>query len=152
MYSFYPKCFIVGDFFVLISSVIYSEHEKYLSEEIFKGPVYVHDYPSKIKSFYMYQNGDGTCRGFDLLVPGIGELIGGSERETRYDVLLKTIEEKGLNKDEMRLDWYIDLRRQGYAQSSGYGLGFERFVMLLTGIENIRDTLPFPRTPGKIDY
>ena len=129
-----------------------SEHEKYLSEQIFKGPVYVHDYPSKIKSFYMYQNGDGTCRGFDLLVPGIGELIGGSERETRYDVLLKTIEEKGLNKDEMRLDWYIDLRRQGYSQSSGYGLGFERFVMLLTGVENIRDVLPFPRTPGKINY
>jgi len=81
-----------------------SEHERYLSEKKFDGPVYVHDYPTSIKSFYMYQNGDGTCRGFDLLVPGIGELIGGSERETRYDVLLETIESKGLNKDEMRLD------------------------------------------------
>ncbi len=127
-----------------------TEHEKYLAGEHFKSPVYVFDYPKEIKSFYMYDNGDETVRGFDLLVPEIGELIGGSQREYRYDVLMSNINAKG--QDLSELDWYIDLRKNGYADSAGFGLGFERLVMLLTGTENIRDVLPFPRTPGKLNF
>ncbi len=127
-----------------------TEHEKYLAGEHFKSPVYVYDYPKEIKSFYMYDNGDETVRGFDLLVPEIGELIGGSQREYRYDVLMANINAKG--QDLSDLQWYTDLRKNGYADSSGFGLGFERLVMLLTGTENIRDVLPFPRTPGKLNF
>ncbi|NQX83424.1 MAG: asparagine--tRNA ligase [Mycoplasmataceae bacterium] len=127
-----------------------TEHEKFLAETHFDGPVYVYDYPAEIKSFYMYDNGDGTVRGFDLLIPKIGELIGGSQREDRYDVLMKVINSKGQNLSE--LNWYLNLRKNGYAKSSGFGLGFERLVMLLTGVENIRDVLPFPRTPGKLNF
>lgn len=127
-----------------------TEHEKYLAGEYFKSPVYVYDYPSKIKSFYMYQNGDETVRGFDMLVPQIGELIGGSQREYRYDVLVDVIKEKGTDLSD--LEWYINLRKNGYADSTGFGLGFERLIMLLTGTENIRDVIPFPRTPGKLKF
>ncbi len=127
-----------------------TEHEKYLAGEHFKSPVYVYDYPFEIKSFYMYDNEDGTVRGYDLLVPEIGELIGGSQREDRYDILMANIAKKG--QDLSDLSWYTDLRKNGYATSSGFGLGFERLVMLLTGVENIRDVLPFPRTPGKLNF
>ncbi len=127
-----------------------TEHEKYLAGEHFKSPVYVYDYPLEIKSFYMYDNGDETVRGYDLLVPEIGELIGGSQREERYDILMKNIEKKG--QDLSDLSWYTDLRKNGYATSSGFGIGFERLVMLVTGTENIRDVLPFPRTPGKLNF
>ncbi len=127
-----------------------TEHEKYLAGEHFKGPVYVYDYPFEIKSFYMYDNQDGTVRGYDLLVPEIGELIGGSQREDRYDILMENIKKKGTDLSD--LAWYTDLRKNGFAPSSGFGLGFERLVMLLTGTENIRDVLPFPRTPGKLNF
>lgn len=127
-----------------------TEHEKFLAGKHFNGPVYVYNYPSEIKSFYMYNNGDGTVRGYDLLVPRIGELIGGSQREDRYDVLMDVVKSKG--QDLSELDWYLNLRKNGYAKSSGFGLGFERLVMLLTGTENIRDVLPFPRTPGKLNF
>ncbi len=127
-----------------------TEHEKYLAGEHFKGPVYVYDYPFEIKSFYMYDNQDGTVRGYDLLVPEIGELIGGSQREDRYEVLMENIKKKGTDLSD--LSWYTDLRKNGFAPSSGFGLGFERLVMLLTGTENIRDVLPFPRTPGKLNF
>ena len=127
-----------------------TEHEKYLAEKYFDGPVYVYDYPSEIKSFYMYQNDDGTARGFDLLIPQIGELIGGSQREDRYLVLMDTINKKG--QDLSQLKWYTDLRKNGYAPSSGFGLGFERLIMFLTGVDNIRDVIPFPRTTGKLNF
>lgn len=130
-----------------------SDHEKYLVEIYNKGiPAYVYNYPSEIKSFYMYQNNDGTARGFDLLVPRIGEMIGGSQREESYDKLISTIKEKNMQESVEGLWWYTDLRKQGYAPSTGFGLGFERMVMLMTGVENIRDTLPFPRTPGKLNF
>lgn len=127
-----------------------TEHEKYLAGEHFNGPVYVYDYPADIKSFYMYDNQDGTVRGYDLLVPEIGELIGGSQREDRYDILMANIAKKGTDLSD--LAWYTDLRKNGYAASSGFGLGFERLVMLVTGTENIRDVLPYPRTPGKLNF
>ncbi len=127
-----------------------TEHEKYLSGEHFNSPVYVYDYPTEIKSFYMYQNGDGTARGFDMLVPNIGELMGGSQRESRYDVLKDIIDKKG--QDLSELEWYINLRKNGYADSTGFGLGFERLVMFLSGTENIRDVIPFPRTTGKLNF
>ncbi len=127
-----------------------TEHEKYLSGVYAKGPIYVFDYPEEIKSFYMYNNGDGTVRGYDLLVPEIGELIGGSQREDRYEVLMENISRKG--QDLSDLNWYLNLRKNGYAPSSGFGIGFERLVMLLTGTENIRDVLPYPRTPGKLNF
>lgn len=127
-----------------------TEHERYLTEKHFKKSVYVYDFPFKIKSFYMYKNNDkeNTVRGFDLLVSGIGELIGGSQREYRYEELLKSLKEKNINSKE--LDWYINLRRGGYAPSSGFGLGFERLMIFVTKMENIRDVIPFPRTPGKL--
>ncbi len=128
-----------------------TEHEKYLSKELGNGPIYIYDYPKDIKSFYMYQNEDGkTVRGFDLLVPNIGELIGGSQREENYDKLIKNAEKKGI--DITEIEWYANLRRTGYAISSGFGVGFERLVMFVTGVENIRDVIPFPRTPGKIRF
>ncbi|BAP39409.1 asparagine--tRNA ligase [Metamycoplasma canadense] len=126
-----------------------SEHEKFLSEKIVQGPVAVVNYPKDIKAFYMYQNEDNqTVGAFDLLVPGIGELIGGSQRESRYEKLINRMNE--LKIPTSPLQWYLDLRRFGYAPSSGFGIGFERLVMYVTGIANIRDVIPFPRVAGQI--
>ena len=124
-----------------------TEHERYLTEKIFKRPVFVTDYPKDIKAFYMKQNPDGkTVAAVDLLVPGIGEIIGGSERENDYNKLLTRMQELGMNTDEY--GYYLDLRRYGSTRHAGFGLGFERCVMYLTGMGNIRDVLPFPRTVG----
>ncbi len=124
-----------------------TEHERYLTEEICHGPVFVTDYPKEIKAFYMRANADGkTVAAMDCLVPGIGEIIGGSQREERYDYLLARIEELGLKPEDYA--WYLDLRRYGTTRHAGYGLGFERLIMYLTGISNIRDVIPFPRTSG----
>lgn len=126
---------------------IQTEHERYLTEQIFHKPVFVTDYPKEIKSFYMRQNEDGkTVAAADMLVPGIGELIGGSQREERYDVLVARMQELGMKMDDYQ--WYLDLRRFGSVKHAGYGLGFERLIMYVTGISNIRDVLPFPRTCG----
>ncbi len=128
-----------------------TEHERYLSEQVFKRPVFVTDYPKEIKSFYMRQNEDGkTVAAMDLLVPGVGELMGGSQREERYDVLLQKIEELGMNIEDYW--WYLDLRKYGSAKHSGFGLGFERCIMYLTGITNIRDVIPYPRTVGSAEF
>ena len=122
-----------------------TEHERYLTEEVFKRPVFVTDYPKEIKAFYMKLNEDGkTVAAMDCLVPGIGEIIGGSQREDDYEKLSARIEELGLDKDSY--DFYLDLRKYGSARHAGFGLGFERCVMYLTGVANIRDVLPFPRT------
>ena len=126
-----------------------TEHEKYLTDQHFKSPVAVMNYPKEIKSFYMYQNPDGkTVAAFDLLVPGIGEMVGGSQRESNYSKLINRMEELKLNVEEYK--WYLDLRRFGYPGSSGYGLGLERMIMYITGMDNIRDVLSFPRTPNSI--
>ncbi len=126
-----------------------TEHERYLAEEYAKGPIAITNYPKEIKAFYMHQNDDGkTVAAFDLLVPGIGELIGGSQRECDYDKILSRVNE--LNIDQEDLQWYLDLRRYGQYMSSGFGVGFERLVMYVTGIDNIRDAIAFPRTPGKL--
>ncbi|MCS4237497.1 asparagine--tRNA ligase [Myroides odoratus] len=123
-----------------------SEHERYLVEKHFKCPVILFDYPADIKAFYMRMNEDGkTVRAMDILFPGIGEIVGGSEREERYDVLLDKIESMGIDKEE--LWWYLDTRKFGTAPHSGFGLGFERLVLFVTGMTNIRDVIPFPRTP-----
>ncbi|HOQ64154.1 MAG TPA: asparagine--tRNA ligase, partial [Clostridia bacterium] len=128
-----------------------TEHERYLAEEHFKRPVFVSDYPKDIKAFYMRANEDGkTVAAMDLMVPGVGEMIGGSQREERYEQLLKRVREMGLAEEEYA--WYLDLRRFGTAKHAGFGLGFERFVMYLTGITNIRDVLPFPRTVGHAEF
>jgi asparaginyl-tRNA synthetase len=128
-----------------------TEHERFLSEEIFKKPVIVTDYPKDIKPFYMRVNDDDrTVRAMDVLVPRVGEIIGGSQREERYDVLLKRLRESGL--DEKAYWWYLDLRRFGSVPHSGFGLGLERMMMVLTGLKNIRDVIPFPRTPGNADF
>ncbi len=122
-----------------------SEHERYLTEQYFKAPVFVTDYPKDIKAFYMRQNDDGkTVAAVDCLVPGIGEIIGGSQREERYDVLTSRMAELGMHEEP--LDWYLQLRRFGGVKHAGYGLGFERAIMYITGMKNIRDVLPFPRT------
>ena len=127
-----------------------TEHERYLTEKIFKRPVFVTDYPKEIKSFYMKQNPDGkTVAAMDCLVPGIGEIIGGSEREADYDKLLTRMQELGMNLDLYQ--FYLDLRRYGTARHAGFGLGFERCVMYLTGMGNIRDVIPFPRTVNNCD-
>ena len=124
---------------------IQTEHERYLTEVVFKKPVFVTDYPKEIKSFYMKQNADcKTVAAADMLVPGIGELIGGSQREEDYDKLVARMDELGLDKSSY--DWYLNLRKFGGVEHAGYGLGFERMIMYLTGIQNIRDVLPFPRT------
>ena len=126
-------------------SDLQTEHERFLTEKVFGGPVFVTDYPKEIKSFYMRLNDDGkTVAAMDMLVPGVGELIGGSQREERLDYLEKRIEELGMNKEIYQ--WYVDLRRYGGTKHAGYGLGFERLIMYLTGISNIRDVIPFPRT------
>ena len=123
-----------------------SEHERFLVEKHFKSPVIIYDYPSKIKAFYMRLNDDKkTVRAMDVLFPGIGEIIGGSQREERLDILLKRINEMGINEKE--LWWYIDLRKYGTVPHSGFGLGFERLIMFCTGMQNIRDVIPYPRTP-----
>jgi len=128
-----------------------SEHERYLVEKHFKKPVIVTDYPKDIKSFYMRQNDDGkTVAAMDILAPGIGEIVGGSQREERLDVLLKRMEEMNIPQDEMY--WYIDSRRFGTAPHAGFGLGFERMVLFVTGMGNIRDVIPFPRTPGNLAF
>ncbi len=127
-----------------------TEHERYLTEQHFKRPVFVTDYPRDIKAFYMRQNEDGKMAAMDLLVPGVGEAIGGSQREERYDRLLNRIHEMGLPEEEY--GWYLDLRRAMLGQHAGFGLGFERLVMYLTGITNIRDILSFPRTTGHAEF
>ena len=128
-----------------------TEHERFLTEEHFKSPVTVHDYPKSIKPFYMRVNDDGkTSAAMDLLVPGIGEIIGGSQREERLDVLMKNMEENNISKEDY--SWYSDLRRYGTVPHSGFGLGFERMLMFVTGVANIRDVIPFPRTPGSADF
>lgn len=128
-----------------------SEHERYITEELFKKPVFLTDYPSEIKAFYMRENEDGkTVAACDLLVPGIGEIVGGSQREERYDVLLNKIRKLGM--DEKNYWWYLELRKYGGVKHAGFGLGFERMIMYLTGVSNIRDVLPFPRTPRSADF
>jgi asparaginyl-tRNA synthetase len=128
-----------------------TEHERFLSEEVFKKPVIVTDYPKSIKAFYMRLNDDDeTVRAMDVLVPRVGEIIGGSQREDRYDILLQRLRASGL--DEKAYWWYLDLRRYGSAPHSGFGLGLERMMMYLTGLKNIRDVIPFPRTPGNADF
>ena len=128
-----------------------TEHERYLTEEIFKKPVFVTDYPKDIKAFYMRMNDDNkTVAAMDLLVPGVGEIIGGSQREERLDLLEKRMDELGLKKEDYW--WYLDLRKYGGTRHSGYGLGFERAVMYLTGMSNIRDVLPYPRTVKNAEF
>jgi asparaginyl-tRNA synthetase len=128
-----------------------TEHERFLTEKAYGKPVIVHDYPKKIKAFYMKQNDDGkTVRAMDLLVPRIGELVGGSEREDRHDVLLARIKELGLNEKDYW--WYLDLRKYGSAPHAGFGLGFERLMLLVTGLQNIREVIPFPRWPGNAEF
>lgn len=128
-----------------------TEHERYITEEVFKKPVFVTDYPKDIKAFYMRLNEDGkTVAACDLLVPGIGEIIGGSQREERLDVLKARMDEMGL--EEKDYWWYLELRKYGGVKHSGYGLGFERMIMYVTGMSNIRDVLPFPRTPKTAEF
>ncbi|NQT55837.1 MAG: asparagine--tRNA ligase, partial [Desulfobacteraceae bacterium] len=128
-----------------------SEHERYLCEKVAKRPVVLIDYPKEIKSFYMKVNDDGkTVRAMDVLVPKIGEIIGGSQREDDYDVLFKRIKEMDLNPDDYW--WYLELRKFGSTPHSGFGLGFERLIQFVTGLANIRDVIPFPRTPGNVSF
>jgi asparaginyl-tRNA synthetase len=128
-----------------------TEHERYLTEEIFKKPIFVTDYPKDIKAFYMRVNDDNkTVAACDCLVPGVGEIIGGSQREERLEVLESRMEELGLNKEDYW--WYLNLRKFGGVEHSGFGLGFERMIMYLTGIGNIRDVQPFPRTPKNAEF
>ncbi len=139
------------DFPVKWGSDLQTEHERYLTEVVFKRPVFVTDYAKEIKAFYMKQNPDGkTVAAMDLLVPGIGEIIGGSQREENYDVLMNRINELGLNAEDY--SWYMDTRKYGTNKHAGFGLGFERAVMYITGMSNIRDVLPFPRTVGTAEF
>lgn len=128
-----------------------TEHERFLAEEYFKKPVIVRDYPKEIKAFYMRLNDDGkTVAAMDVLVPRIGELIGGSQREERYDVLVQKIKDMGMTEEDY--SWYLDSRKFGSVPHAGFGLGFERMMMLVTGIANIRDVIPFPRTPKSVNF
>ncbi len=128
-----------------------TEHERYLTEKVMKKPMFVINYPKEIKAFYMRVNDDDrTVAAMDLLVPGIGEIIGGSQREDRHDVLEKRVEEMGLNKEEYQ--WYLDMRRFGGAPHAGFGLGFERMMMYITGMQNIRDVIPYPRTVNNAEF
>ena len=128
-----------------------SEHERHLCEKIFKKPVVVTDYPKSIKPFYMKLNADGnTVAAMDVLVPKVGEIIGGSQREDDYDTLLARMKETGLNPDDYW--WYLELRQFGTAPHAGFGLGFERLIQFITGMANIRDVIPFPRTPGHVAF
>lgn len=128
-----------------------TEHEKFLTDELFKGPVFVTNWPKDIKAFYMRVNDDNeTVAAVDLLVPGSGELVGGSQREERYDVLINRMKEMGVPCEDMK--WYTNLRKYGGVKHSGFGLGFERLIMYVTGVENIRDVIPYPRTPRNCEY
>ncbi len=128
-----------------------TEHERYITEQVFKKPVFVTDYPKEIKAFYMRMNDDGkTVAAMDLLVPGVGEIIGGSQREERLDLLEKKMDDLGLNKEDYW--WYLDLRKYGGVKHAGYGLGFERIIMYITGMSNIRDVIPFPRTVKSAEF
>ena len=128
-----------------------AEHERYICEKVVKGPVFLTDYPKDIKAFYMRVNEDNkTVAACDLLVPGVGELVGGSQREERYDVLKARMEEMGMETET--LQWYMDLRRYGGCKHAGFGLGFDRFLMYLTGMTNIRDVHPFPRTSRNLTF
>lgn len=128
-----------------------TEHERFLTEQVFKKPLFVTDYPKEIKAFYMRLNDDGkTVAAVDLLVPGVGEIIGGSQREERLDVLLSRMKELGLREEDY--GWYLDLRRYGGTKHAGFGLGFERLIMYITAVGNIRDVIPFPRTVGNAEY
>ena len=127
-----------------------SEHERFITEQVVKGPVFLIDYPKEMKAFYMRQNDDGkTVAACDLLVPYVGELVGGSQREERYDVLKKRMEEVGCVNG---LEWYLDTRKYGGCPHSGFGIGFDRLLMYVTGMSNIRDVQPFPRTSDPIKY
>jgi asparaginyl-tRNA synthetase len=139
------------NFPVSFGSDLQSEHERFIAEEYFKKPVFIYNYPKTIKPFYMRVNDDGqTVAAMDLLVPRIGELIGGSQREERYDILVGRMNDMNLSADDYW--WYLDSRRYGSVPHSGFGLGFERLLMLITGVGNIRDVIPFPRTPGHIEF
>lgn len=132
-------------------SDLQTEHERYITEQVFKKPVFVTDYPKEIKAFYMRLNDDNkTVAAMDLLVPGVGEIIGGSQREERLDYLERRMDELGLNKEDYW--WYLELRKYGGTRHAGYGLGFERAIMYITGMTNIRDVIPFPRTPKSADF
>ena len=139
------------DYPIVWGGDLQTEHERYLTEEIFKMPIFVTDYPKEIKAFYMRQNDDGkTVAAMDCLVPGVGEIIGGSQREERLDVLLARMAELGLNEKDYW--WYLELRKFGGTKHAGFGLGFERLIMYMTGMTNIRDVIPFPRTPNNADF
>jgi asparaginyl-tRNA synthetase len=128
-----------------------AEHEKYLTEEHFRSPIILYDYPRTLKPFYMRVNDDErTVRAMDVLVPGVGEIIGGSQREERLEILESRMREQGLDPESYL--WYLDLRRYGTVPHSGFGLGLERVLLFLTGMNNIRDVVPFPRTPGNADF
>ena len=139
------------DFPVHWGSDLQTEHERYLSEVVFKKPVFVTDYPAEIKAFYMKQNPDGkTVAAADLLAPGIGEIIGGSQREDCLEKLQNKIKENGMKEEDYW--WYLDLRKYGSVRHAGFGLGFERMMMYLTGMQNIRDVIPFARTPKNCEF
>jgi len=139
------------EFPVAWGAELQSEHERYLTEVAFRRPVIVTDFPFEVKAFYMRRNNDGrTVAAMDVLVPGMGEIVGGSQREERLDVLLDSGRRKGLDPD--LYTWYADLRRFGSAPHCGFGLGFERLVVFCTGLQNIRDASAFPRTPGSADF
>jgi asparaginyl-tRNA synthetase len=128
-----------------------TEHERYLTEQVYKKPIFLIDYPKDIKAFYMRLNDDGkTVAAMDLLVPGVGEIIGGSQREERLDVLKSRMAELNLSEEDYW--WYLNLRKYGGTKHAGYGLGFERIIMYLTGVSNIRDVIPYPRTVGNAEY
>lgn len=139
------------DYPVEWGSDLQTEHERYLTEKAFQRPVFVTDYPKDIKAFYMRSNDDGqTVAAMDLLVPGVGELIGGSQREERLELLERRIEELHMDKED--LWWYLELRKYGGVKHAGFGLGFERLIMYLTGVSNIRDVIPFPRTVKSCEF
>jgi len=128
-----------------------TEHERYICEKIYNGPVFLTDYPKDIKAFYMRLNDDGkTVAAVDLLVPGVGEIIGGSQREERYEVLIQKMKDMHINEEE--LSRYVDLRKYGTVPHAGFGAGFERLLMYITGMENIRDVIPFPRAPKQCEF
>jgi asparaginyl-tRNA synthetase len=128
-----------------------AEHERFLTEQVVNGPLFVTDYPAELKAFYMRLNDDGrTVAAMDLLVPRVGEIIGGSQREERLEVLKRRMRACGVESEA--LSWYLDTRRWGSCPHAGFGLGFERFLMYVTGMENIRDVIPFPRTPGNARF
>jgi asparaginyl-tRNA synthetase len=145
------KAKVKFEFPVAWGSDIQSEHERYLCEKVFNGPVVLIDYPKDIKAFYMKMNDDEkTVRAMDVLVPKIGEIIGGSQREDDHDILHSRITQMGFDPDEYW--WYLELRKFGSVPHAGFGLGFERLIQFVTGLSNIRDVIPFPRTPGNIAF